>query len=262
MAYPDELAVVSTDGLSPEALAPNPLWGIIVRPVQTLTHLRDQPRGNWLAPVILAILIVVAQSLITVPVANQAATQQVERQLAQIPAEEQARVQSQMRQRGNLPLLAATTLVSSLMSLLARWFFRSGAIHLFSLALGGRNRFNQVFSMVVWTWVPLLIRSLLQTLTIALSGTLPTHQGLAAYVAALGDPLPAGTYYILLSQLQLDLFVLWNLLLLGLGVLIVTELSRAKALLVTAGYWLLATAFSVLPSLMGQVLLPHLLARG
>lgn len=248
----------STDvptGVRSEIPTPNLLWGIIVQPVRALTYLRDHPRRNWLAPVILAILLVAAQSLVTIPVANQAAAERLEEQLDQIPAEERAQIEEQIGQGANLPLLAGTALVSGLIGLWVRWLFRAGAIHLFSLGLGGRNRFNQVFSMVLWTWMPLLMRSLLQTLNIAFSGALPTHRGLTAYLAALGQPLPAGAHYALLSQMQLDLFALWNLMLLALGVLIVTELSRAKALLVTVGYWVLATGLSLIPTLVGQLLL-------
>lgn len=258
MNHQDQSSHAFTAGVRPGALTTNPLWGILVQPARTLTHFRDHPRRSWLAPAILAILLVVAQSLVTVPITNQATAEQVEEQRptgtvgAQMPPEERAQVEGRMDQRSNLPLVAGTAIVGGLIGLWVRWLLRAGAIHLFSLGLGGRNRFNQVFSMVVWTWVPLLIRSLLQTLTIALGGTVPTHRGLAAYLAALGQPLPTGIQYTLLSQTQLDLFVLWNLLLLALGVLIVTGLSRGKVLVVTAGYWVLATGFSLIPSLVQQ----------
>jgi hypothetical protein len=253
---PDQMqGDVTATGVRMETSTPNLLWGILIQPVKTLTYLRDQSQRTWLAPVILAVLLVIAQSLVTVPVANQAATAQMEEQLAQMQIEEAAQIEGRMDRGARLPLLAGTMLVSGLIGLWMRWLFRSGAIHLFSLGLGGRNRFSQIFSMVVWTWVPLLMRSLLQTLSIAFSGTLPTHQGLAAYLAALGQPLPAGTPYALLSQTQLDLFALWNLMLLALGVLIITELSRAKALLVAAGYWALATGLSLVPTLVQQFFL-------
>ena len=246
---------ITTTGVPSGTARPNLVWGMLVRPVRTLTYLRDHWQRTWLAPVLLAILLVVAQSLVTVPVAEQAATARLEEQLGQMPVEERAMIEERMSRGTSLPLLAGTTLVSGLIGLWIRWLFRSGAIHLFSLGLGGRNHSGQIFCMVVWTWVPLLLRRLLQTLSIAFSGTLPTHQGLAAYLAALGQPLPVGTSYSLLSQVQLDLFVLWNLMLLALGVLITTELSRAKALLVTAGYWVLATALSLVPALVGQFFL-------
>ena len=255
MADQDQFSEVAATGARLEIPATNLLWDILVQPVEALSYLRDHPQRIWLAPVILAILLVVAQALVTIPVAGRSAAQRLEAQLAQIPGQERAHIATRLVRGASLVLLAATALVTGLVGLCARWLFRAGAIHLFSLRLGGRNRFDQVFSMVVWTWVPLLMRSLLQTLNIALSGRVPTHRGLAAYLAALGQPLPTGVHYALLSEVQVDLFSLWNLMLLAAGVLIVTELSRVKAVLVTAGCWILATALSLIPTLVGQLVL-------
>lgn len=252
MAGEDQLSDIAAAEAQQEASTPNLLWGIFAHPAHALTYLRDHPQRSWLAPLILAILLIVAQGLVTAPIAAQMAADRLEEQLAQMPADQRAQFEGRLAQGPNLTLLAGTALVTGLIGLIVRWLFRAGVIHLFSLGLGGRNRFNQVFSMVAWTWMPFLIRSLLQTLNIAFSGTLPTHRGLSAYLAAIGSPLPTGTQYVLLSQVDMDLFVLWNLALLGLGVLIVTGLPRIKALLVTAGYWVLATGLSLIPTLAGH----------
>jgi hypothetical protein len=60
----------------------------------------------------------------------------------------------------------------------------------------------------------------------------------------------------------LDVFVLWNLMLLALGVLIITGLPKVTALFVTAGYWAVATALSLVPTLVQQAFLSRFLARG
>jgi len=255
MADEDQLSDITAAEVQQETPAPNLLWGIIAHPVPTLIYLRDHPQRIWLAPLILAILLIVAQGLVTAPIAAQMAADRMEEQLAQMPAEQRAQLEGRLAQGPNPTLLAGTALITGLIGLMVRWLFRAGVIHLFSLGLGGRSRFNQVFSMVAWTWMPFLIRSLLQTLNIAFSGTLPTYRGLSAYLAAIGYPLPTGTQYALLSRVELDLFVLWNLALLGLGVLIVTGLPRIKALLVTGGYWVLATGLSLIPVLAGQFFL-------
>ncbi|MEA3346171.1 MAG: YIP1 family protein [Chloroflexota bacterium] len=232
MKNQDQLPSESTAEARLEAPAPNLLWSIIVQPVRALTYIRDNPRRSRLAPIMIAILLAIAQALVTVPIADQGAEADL--------------------------LRAGIALVSGLMGLGVRLAFRMGMIHLLGLGLGGRNRFDQVFSVVAWTWVPLLIRSLLRTLVIAFSGALPTHQGLVAYLAALGQPLPTGIHHALLSQIQLDIFTLWNLMLLALGVLVITELPKTKALLMTAGYWALATGLSLISTLAGRFLLPHL----
>ena len=237
----------------PEIAGSDLLQHIILQPVQALTYLQYHPQQTWFVPVVLAILLVIAQALVTVPVASGAATQQLQKQLAQVPAEERAQIEQRLAQGNNMVLSAGTAIVTGLIGLWLHWLLRTGVIHLVARRMGGRHNLNQVFGVVVWTWIPQLLRGLLRTLSIAFSGTLTAHQGLSAYVAALGQRLPIGTYYALLSSAELDLFVLWSLMLLALGVLIVTELPRAKALIVTAAYWGVATALTLASTIIGQL---------
>jgi len=263
VADQDQFSDVGDAASRPEISAVNLLWRILAHPVPTLGHLRDHSQRVWLVPVILGILLVAAQALVTVPIAGRSAGERLEVQPAQMPTQQGTDMSTRIIRGASLVLLVATALLSGLIGLWVRWAFRAAAVHVFSLGLGGRNRFDQVFTMVVWTWVPLLMRSLLQTLDIAFSGVLPTHRGLAAYPAALGQPLPSGVQYALLSQAQIDLFALWNLMLLAAGVLIVTDLSRVRALLVTVGYWALATALSLIPAVAGDLVLSRFpLLRG
>ena len=48
---------------------------------------------------------------------------------------------------------------------------------------------------------------------------------------------------------KVDLYLLWNLALMAIGVAVVTHLPRRKAVLVTLGVWLLLTALSLVPVL-------------
>jgi len=50
---------------------------------------------------------------------------------------------------------------------------------------------------------------------------------------------------------HVDLFLVWNLILLVIGVMVTTHLPRRKAALVTLGVWLLLTALSLTPTLVG-----------
>jgi len=48
-------------------------------------------------------------------------------------------------------------------------------------------------------------------------------------------------------------FLIWNLILLVIGVTVVTRLSRRKAVLLTLGVWLLLTALGLVPALVGSL---------
>ena len=50
---------------------------------------------------------------------------------------------------------------------------------------------------------------------------------------------------------RVDLFLVWNLVLLVIGVTVVTRLPRRKAILLTMGVWVLLTTLSLVPALVG-----------
>ena len=148
--------------------------------------------------------------------------------------------------------------VGSVFGRVVGWLAWAGALYLAGLALGGRSSFGQMFRTVVWTWLPYVLRGLLQTVYILASGQLIAHPGLSGLVQEdrpLGEMIvtpPSPGQTILASFLsQIDLFLVWNLILLLIGVMVVTRLPRRKATLLTLGVWVLLTALSLIPALVG-----------
>jgi len=110
----------------------------------------------------------------------------------------------------------------------------------------------------VWTWLPYVLRGLLQTVYILASGQTIANPGLSGLVLenrpiremVVAPPSPGQTLLAALLS-RVDLFLIWNLILLVIGVTVVTRLPRRKAVLVTLGVWVLLTAVSLLPALVG-----------
>jgi hypothetical protein len=112
--------------------------------------------------------------------------------------------------------------------------------------------------VVVWAWLPYGLRGLLQTLYILLSGQLIVNPGLSGLVRSepsVGEavlaPPSAGQTFLTTFLSRIDLFLVWNLILLVIGVAVTTHLSRRKAALVTLGVWVVLTGLSLLPALVG-----------
>jgi hypothetical protein len=151
--------------------------------------------------------------------------------------------------------------VSSVFGRAVGWLAWAGALYLAGMAFGGRSTFGQMFRMVVWTWLPYAVRGLLQTLYILISGQAIANPGLSGLVMdnrpvremVLTPPSPGQTVLAALLS-RLDLFLVWNLVLLVIGVTVVTRLPRRKAALVTLGVWLLLTLVGLVPALVSGVL--------
>jgi hypothetical protein len=266
-----------------EAQAPAPerrgilrlLWGIVVRPRATLEYLNEHGKRAWWLPALLAVLLLILPIVAAVPITTQQAREAIlaaqGQQGEQVEAEMSAEQQAQMEQAMSIaasPLI--TVVLPSVGVLIVRvvgWLAWAGALYLAGIALGGRSTFGQVFRMVVWVWLPYTLSGLLQTVYILASGQLITNPGLSGLVKQpqpTGEMVtssitrvlaPASLGQTLLAAIlsKVDLFLVWNLVLLVIGVMVTTRLPRRKAALVTLGVWLILTAVRLIPSLVGSL---------
>lgn len=257
----------------PETQAPAPerrgilrlLWGIVVRPCPTLEYLNEHGTRAWWLPALLGLLMVLLPVLVAAPIT---ARQSREAFLAaKEQMEEQLRVQqdpAQMEQAMSIatpPLI--TTVFPAVGGVLWRvvvWLVWAGVLYLAGMALGGRTTFGALFRMVVWAWLPYALRGLLQTIYIAASGQLianPGLSGLAKQPQSVGEmftaPPSLGQTLCAAGLAQIDLFLVWNLILLVIGVTVTTHLPKRKAILLTLGVWLLLTALSLIPTLVSTI---------
>jgi hypothetical protein len=90
------------------------------------------------------------------------------------------------------------------------------------------------------------------------SGQLIVHPGLSGLVqneAAVRETAlaaPSTDQIVLTAFLsRIDLFLVWTLILLVIGVEVTTHLSRRKAALVTMGVWVVLTGLGLVPALLG-----------
>jgi hypothetical protein len=244
---------------------PHLLWGMIRHPRGTLEYLSGHTGRTWWAPAALAVLLTVLPVIAAAPLSTRqrreaiiTAREQQGEQQREMSAEEQAQMEQAISVAASPLITTVFPAAGSAVGTVARWLVWAGALHLAGTALGGRSTFGQMFRTVVWTWIPYTVRGLLQTVYILASGQLIENPGLSGF--AQGSPSAARVVVaspnlgqIALSTLlgRVDLYLFWNLALLVLGVMTVTRLSRRKALLLTLGVWLLLTAVSLVPSLVG-----------
>jgi hypothetical protein len=112
-----------------------------------------------------------------------------------------------------------------LSGLWAGWAMMAGLLHLTSTLLGGRGSMSSALHVVAWAGLPLALRDLLRSGFMLAAGHPIASPGLSGFVAA-SDP--AGIF---LAQLlsNLDIFVIWQAVLLVLGFKIVDNLSAGKS---------------------------------
>ena len=123
-----------------------------------------------------------------------------------------------------VPLLAVIFQAGSkLLQFAAGWMLISALFYWAAIRFGGTGTFGQSAAVVGLSWFPLFLRNLTQGIFIWVTG-LPTSWSSPAAEAVLG---------------RLDLFIIWNVLLLGIGFAAVFGVSQKRALLLAAGYRIL-----------------------
>ncbi len=242
------------------------LWGIIVKPRATLEYLSERGGRAWWLPALLAVLLAILPTVVAAPITAQQSREAVaaaqeqwgEQRGMEMSAEEQAQMEQAMAITSSPLLTVVFPAVGGVVVMAGGWLVWAGALYLTGLALGGRSTFGQMFRMVMWAWLPYALRGLFQTVYILASGQIIANPGLSGLVQEtrpiseiVAAPPSMGQTVLVAFLSRIDLFLVWNFILLVIGVTVTTRLSRRKATLVTLGVWLLLTALSLLPALVG-----------
>jgi len=245
---------------------PRLLWGIIVRPRATLEVLNEHGGRTWWMPALLAALLVVLPIVAAGPARTQQtreailATQEQlgEQRGVEMSTEDQAQMEQSMAVVASPLITVVFPVASGVVGRVVGWLAWAGALYLAGTVIGGRSTFGQMFRMVVWTWLPYTLRGLLQTIYILASGQIIANPGISGFAREnrpIGEivlaPPSLGQTLLVAFLSQVDLFLIWNLILLVIGVTVATRLPRRKAALVTLSVWLLLAALSMVPALVG-----------
>ncbi|GAB4529083.1 MAG: hypothetical protein Fur0018_15460 [Anaerolineales bacterium] len=248
----------------------NILWGIMRHPRQTFALLREYTSRAWLWMAALALVAVLLPTLASAPIgarlAREAMQQSIENMRQQNP-KMTIEQENQMMNAATNPLF--TSVIPAIVSVLGAilgWLVWSGALHLLSTMMGGGETFGQMWRVVIWSQLPLVLRGLLQGIYITLTGSLIANPGLSGLVMPVQDASEAvqtftsatpSTGQVVLQSLlgKIDIFLLWNLALLGIGISVTARLSGRKAALLTVLVWLVLTALGLAPALMSSAMI-------
>ena len=231
------------------------LGGMLFSPMKTFTYMREQGSRAWIIMVLLAVSLSVLPAVVSGPLVGQQAQeaflQATEGQEFEGPEGEEGLATA----AGVVSSPIITTVlpaVGSLVGLLFNWFLWGGTLHLISMLAGGRNSFGQMWQVVIWSWLPYAIRSLVQTIYIAVTQTLIENPGLSGFVAspASDDPfnfVPPSPGQLALQSLlsRIDIYLFWQLALLVVGLMVMAQVSRRKGLGMVLIVWSLFTLLAM-----------------
>ncbi|HQP61818.1 MAG TPA: YIP1 family protein [Anaerolineaceae bacterium] len=226
-----------------------------LRPRRTFVQIAEQEKPAWLLPMLLLSLLILINILVVGPVRREAALMNMSGELPPgyewwLP-EEQARYQETISKSAGFFSIYVTPLLGSLGGLWIAWFLLGSILHL-GLTLGGSRSSNtSALNLTAWASLPLGVRILVQTIAVLASRSLVKTPGLSGFAAA----EPAGFSAFLAALLALiDIYLIWQFVLLLVGVVPMAGIARGKAWIITAIVFLLILALRALPGFIGMQL--------
>lgn len=229
------------------------LIGVIIRPLRTFERMREARRGHWWLVAILAVIGTVAATLVTLPIQAEMVQQQMEAQQAQfedLPEEQRAQIEQQQAMFTSQTTLAGIGIAGGLLGIFVGYLVRAAVLFALGLPVGGRAGFGQVFRMAVWTTLPSVIRSFVAAIAVLATGQMPA-QGLSAMYSASEVAEMSPVLVAFLSGI--DIYTLWALVLITLGVAATYQLSKVKSLLIAIVFWLLGVGLTIALAAIGQM---------
>ncbi len=233
------------------------LVGIIDKPTVTFkTVLARRSWWRWALPLLVLMLTFGVVSVLSLPYTQELAREQAEQQLASMPAEQADAARAAMERSRSYPILLASTLGFGILALLIGVVAQATFLYFSALMAGGDDmEFGSVFAVSAWTRLPMAIGLLVQAGFIVATRQMIRYPGLS-FLVATGDLLKDARNPLIPLLGRIDLFWLWHLFLVVIGVSVAARFGRGKSLVLTIIYGVLVLAVAALPSLIFAGMMP------
>jgi hypothetical protein len=200
------------------------LLPVLTRPRRVFSGMAAESRGTWLTPMLVltvtALLVILVSGFLKTRAAMLGEVSMPPDWQYWTPEMQNNYMQAQQATQGKtfmyiIPLVGAWT------GLWLGWILVGGLLHLGSTLLGGRGTMQGALNVTAWASIPFAIRDVLKVIYMLSAGHAIGSPGLSGFAGSAG----------LLPQLlsRLDIFVIWYIILLIIGIAIFDGLSRGKA---------------------------------
>jgi hypothetical protein len=217
----------------------------LIRPAKTMTQVAGEEQPAWLLPLLLLTALTLISVLVAGPL-RQAAALSAPPELPpnfqyMSPEQQEQFMQAQASMNGP----AMTYLfpaIGALAGVWLSWFLLGAVLHLVMTLLGGRGSSSAAYNLAAWASLPFAIRLVIQIVAMVATHSLIGSPGLSGFIAA--DAAGAELFARILLRL-VDLYLIWQFILLWLGAASTSGLTRGKAfsgVLITVVFLLVLSA--------------------
>jgi hypothetical protein len=221
---------------------------LIFRPRFTLGRIVGSNTPTWRTPIALRVVAAVILALVTGSIkaaARAAGEVTLPPNFEFYTPEQQAQFQQAATATNNATFNYLLPALGAALGVVVVWLLISGLLHLLLTLFGGRGSSGAAINVAAWASLPLLVRDGVQIVAMLLTDQLIASPGLAGFAPAgegFGHALLAG----MLSQV--DIYLLWQIVLLYFGVRLSSQLPRARCWLAVLLVMVIVLALRALPA--------------
>jgi hypothetical protein len=243
---------------------------LFFRPQKAFQLLLDHPKSFWWLVLLFAMVVFVSKTII----ANNLELQKLDGMYSTdvitdesgVMVEDSNGAMAPMPVDGVTPVTAESSPLAMLLPIVATIFIVLIAsliwatfLHITTVMAGGNNTFKQMLAMVSLSWLPAIVKNILQIVVMLVSGKPVTAEGLENLVGAnqmlsegipgVGGVLSLGEQILQEFLKHVNIFTLWFLFLLVVGTAVTGKLKRRSALWVAILCWAVIMLIKLIPIL-------------
>lgn len=205
--------------------------GVFFYPRRAFQRIASLQTASWLTPLLIISCLALINVLVVGKLKNQAA---MTGEITYPPdyqyytPEQQAQFDQAIQSRQGPVFVYVLPAITALISVWIGWLILGGILHLITTLFGGRGSTALSMNIVAWGSLPLGLKALVQVIYMLATQKLISNPGLSGFSPA-GD----SGWFIFVSQFLklIDIYIVWQILLLILGVRLSTALNLTKSIL-------------------------------
>jgi hypothetical protein len=222
------------------------IFPIFLKPQKTIKKIIEQEKPVWLTPLLVISLLVIIAGLIAWPIKRDALVNG-----ATLPADFQYYSTDQQTQYLNAQATQSSALftfifpvLGSLAGVWVAWLLMSSILHMSNFISGSSTERMGYFNLVGWAMSPIILREIVRILAMVFSHTAVSNTGLSGFIA---NGTTGGGAFLAGILGQVDIYFIWEIVLLFIGVIPLSGLTRSKSWLATTITLLVMVLLMALP---------------
>ncbi len=225
---------------------------LFFRPGKALEEISEKNYGVWLAPLLLLMVSALILVLVSAPIISSATPEVVAPEGLEYYSPEQQQQFSSAAEVSASPVVTTVfPLVGKFLGIWIGWFLLGSILHLSLTLNGSRSSNRSALNIVAWTSLPFLVRDLVQIFAILITRQVISAPGLSGFMA---DGASGFQTYLTAFLAFIDIYLIWQIILLGIGARKISGLKAGKAWLATLVAVLVFLALKAVPGLIAAQL--------